>query len=134
MTTPNVEGESIRMGGDTYVVPALSLGQMKKLREEIETLRKKDADENELQGAATKVIHAALSRNYPDLILEQVESLVDLRNLPQVLGAIMGQSGFALGKVMALQARLGSLGTPTSTGNGSMESSSPPSQPGPGST
>ena len=51
----------------------------------------------QMQGVC-EIVHAALSRNYDDLTIEQVEDIIDLRNAGAVIQAVMGQSGLTQSK------------------------------------
>lgn len=91
-----IEGVTINLGGDDYVVPALNFRQIKKIQPEIRKLENLSGgliSDEEMEVMAT-VVHEALSRNYPDITQEKVLELLDLRNAPVVVKAIMGISGF----------------------------------------
>ncbi len=71
---------------------------------------------------AIEVIHSALSRNYPELTIEDVEELVDLGNFSEVFQAVMGVSMLKKKSKLDPQSpSTGSSSTPTS----------PPEQAGP---
>jgi hypothetical protein len=92
--TQLIDGTTVKMGGRDWVVPALSLGQIRRLATKIEGLA---TISNMLTGDQVsnvcEIVHAALSRNYPDLTLEQVEDMVDMGNMRQVIQTVMGQAG-----------------------------------------
>lgn len=91
-----IEGEDVSLNGKTYTVPALTLRQIKRLGPKIQTLAGVNpltADEAALD-PLLDVAHAALSRNYPDLKREDMEDLVDLRNIMPLITAILNMSGF----------------------------------------
>ncbi len=94
--TKQIEGMTIKLGGDDYIVPALTIGQVKRLRNDIQNINiAEDGQITEgMISAAAKVVHAALSRNYPDVTIEQVEDMIDLRNIRPIIDAVMGISGF----------------------------------------
>ena len=90
-----IEGVKISMGGNTYEVPALSFGQIKRLMPtigQISTDAKGGMSDTQMV-AMGDIVHAALSRNYPDVTRDQVDDMLDLRNAPEVIKAVMGQSG-----------------------------------------
>lgn len=111
-TTPRFEGEKIRLGGVEYVVPPLSLGQIRRLKSDISKLGnlQSGGDASDPLGGLTDeamdtvviVVHTALSRNYPELTKEQVSEWIDLGNLASTLQAVMGVAG--LKKSMAVLA------------------------------
>lgn len=76
-------GEVVTLGGRDFVVPAMSLGMLKRHRnllENIESMQPFDA----LEGVVA-LVHDALCRNYPDITREEVEDLIDFDNAPMVL-------------------------------------------------
>jgi hypothetical protein len=91
-----IEGIKILMAGQEYEVPPLSFNQIKRYWNEIQEYEKKTGIEN--MELTVKVAHAALTRNYPELTLEQVGDLVDLNNMSLVMEAVLGASGFFVRK------------------------------------
>lgn len=89
------EGEAMRIGGQTFVVPSLSVKQARTLWPQILELNKDIALETfpEKLDKALPIIHAALSRNYPALAIEDLGDMVDIRNFRAIMRAIAGQSG-----------------------------------------
>jgi hypothetical protein len=91
-----IEGVKTNMGGIEWVVPPLNIRQ-------IRTLGPKLAELGGLSAAATaeqldiivEVVQRALTRNYPDVTIEQVEEMLDLGNANDIILAIMGLSGLA---------------------------------------
>ncbi|WP_130472619.1 hypothetical protein [Candidatus Magnetaquicoccus inordinatus] len=92
MSIPPHEGVTVHFAGGDWVVPALSLGQLKKLMPHFQNLQGGQFSIEQID-SALQVIHAALSRNYPQLQLEDVEDLVDLATVPILMEAIMRASG-----------------------------------------
>jgi hypothetical protein len=89
------EGVKIALGRQSYVVPALTIKQLRQLGPQLATMRGiqgREPTDEEIDGMFA-VIHAALSRNYPDITVEQLEDVIDMNSLPVVMQAIMGQSG-----------------------------------------
>lgn len=89
------EGAEVVLGRQKYVVPALTIRQLKKYRKEIAVLPSlagRDPTDEEVDGLLD-VFHAAVSRNYPDLKREDLEDLIDLNNLPTLIKAVLAQSG-----------------------------------------
>src|SRR5260370_12541188 len=90
-----IDGVSIRMGGRDWIVPALTFGQIKRLRGRLEIL---PAEPGVLSGAQIDaiidVVHPARPRSYPALTVEEVgEHLLDLGNMATVIKPIMTASG-----------------------------------------
>ena len=97
MTEPSqlIEGEEVNIGGRKLIVPALTLRQIKNLKDKIQSLSRVDPTDEASQNAFLDVVHAALSRNYPDMKREDLDDLIDLRNAPIITRAIINSSGFA---------------------------------------
>lgn len=89
------EGTTITMGGKEWVIPALSLGQVRRLQPILEQIpiQADGVLTAETIDNSIAVIHAAMSRNYPDITLRDVEEMVDLRNIRPIFQAILGLSG-----------------------------------------
>ena len=83
-----IEGTTLKLRGKEYVIPALSLKQWKKFLPLIRKLQSCGNTAKNITGLAT-IAHAALSRNYPDLKVEDVEDLIDLSNILTIMEAIM---------------------------------------------
>lgn len=91
------EGEVVKLGGKEYVVPSLSLGQTKKLWPEFLNLNKTGVSIESFTShldTMLAIIHAAISRNYPDLTLEAVADLVSVKNAGELMVVVAKQSGF----------------------------------------
>jgi 1-deoxy-D-xylulose 5-phosphate reductoisomerase len=88
-----IDGVPISLGGNQYTVPALSLGQVKRLMPDIDSVTANGTPQDQVVSSAIKITTAALSRNYPEITAEQVEEMLDLSNFKTVLDAVMGISG-----------------------------------------
>lgn len=92
-----IDGVKLKLSGKEYEVPSLSWGFIKKNVKLIDKLQKLGSNvqlSEELVNDFTKVIHAAFKRNYPDITVEELDEIIDMRNMSDVFKAIMGQSGF----------------------------------------
>ena len=91
------QGVTCRIGDNEYVVPALSLGQLRsglldKLKEHDQLVADgKLFDTMTLRG---EIILAALRRNYPNLEENVVWDSLDMSNTGPVWLAVLGASGF----------------------------------------
>lgn len=89
------EGATVIVRGKGYIIPALSFAQIESLAPAIDRLD--EADKNNLTPAimkdATSIIQAALSRNYPEVTVDDVKEMIDLRNFQQIIDAVMGGAG-----------------------------------------
>ena len=97
---PKHDGITLKLGGEEYIVPPLSLGQVKRLFPVIEKMQSA-GDTLDKFSSLVAIAHAALSRNYPELKFEEVEELVDMGNFKKVMDAVMGASGFLRGEAPA---------------------------------
>ena len=92
-----IPGVTITMGGRDWLVPPLTLGQLRRLMPRVRQLTEIDASMSELQiGVLVEIAAAALQRNYPDATAEIVENLLDLGNAGAVLNAVLTGSGLRL--------------------------------------
>ncbi|RYF34093.1 MAG: hypothetical protein EOO21_05145 [Comamonadaceae bacterium] len=86
------EGVPIKLGRTTYVLPPLALGAIKRHAAQIQKFG--ELSLNEQMDLTSAIALAALKRNYPDMTLERVDALVDLRNMGDVFAAVVQSSGF----------------------------------------
>ena len=89
-------GVKVDLGGREFIVPALRFGAVKRFTKDgtfalIDTMKAVGLNEENID-AAIRVIHAALSLNYPEITEQDLLELVDLRTLPELLGGVTGQS------------------------------------------
>ncbi len=110
-----IPGVTIQMGGQDWLVPSLTLGQLRRLDAAIKALTSGDSEK--VLSAVCTIVAAALSRNYPDMSEQRVEDLIDLENRDRVVAAVLGNSGLKPGEAAAVT---GLNGAP------SMASSPPP--------
>ncbi len=104
-------GILIKLSDDQdYVVPPLTLRQIQAMEDDINALGSGTIAEQAPR--ITRVVHAALSRNY-DLTYDQVADLLDLTNMSAVVNAIMGVSGLKKEESPAAEP-IGAVSTPTS--------------------
>jgi hypothetical protein len=117
------------MGGETWLIPPLTLGQLRRLMPKVRQLTDVDASMGEPQIAVlVEIVATALQRNYPDVTFEQVENLLDLGNAGAVLNAVLTGSGLKtrgnpLGEAVAVAMPVAAQET---GGNTSTASSPPP--------
>ena len=115
-------GVTIAMGGQDWLVPPLTLGQLRRLMPKLRQLTEIGASMGETQiGVIVEIVAAALQRNYPEVTADTVENLLDLGNASAVLNVVLTGSGLKLGAN-----RLGEAAAPgTSPGAGSGIAGSP---------
>lgn len=92
---PKYAGEQVKLAGQDYIVPSLSVKQARNLWPKIRELNKGITMDNipDKMSIATEIIHAALSRNYPNLKLEEVEDMIDMSNFRRVVGLVTASTG-----------------------------------------
>ena len=87
-----IDGVMVRIAGQNYLLPPLNLKQIKKYAPVLEGLR---PDLTSID-AIVDVVHASMSRNYPDITKEQLEEMLDLGNVKVVLEAVTSASGLVV--------------------------------------
>lgn len=93
-TRPKIPGVTVSMGGQDWVVPPLTLGQMRRLEPLIEKVRLLESTEIERTEAIAEVAAVALSRNYNDMTPARlIDDLLDLGNFVTVFNATLAISG-----------------------------------------
>jgi hypothetical protein len=103
-----IPGAAIAMGGQDWIVPPLTLGQLRRLMPKVRQLTEIGASMGEAQiGVLIDIVTAALQRNYPETTPDEVENLLDLGNASAVLNAVLTGSGLkpggaAMGEASAL--------------------------------
>jgi hypothetical protein len=92
-----IPGVTIAMGGRDWLVPPLTLGQLRRLMPKVRQLTEIGATMGEVQiGVLVEIVASALQRNYPDATADVVENLLDLGNASIVLNAVLTGSGLKL--------------------------------------
>lgn len=95
-----IEGTEIELGGQKWIVPALNFKRIKQLKPIMEKLTASAAGPSDISDeaidAAAQLVHLALSRNYPEVKIDDIEEWLDLRNFRDIVMAIVGQSGLVL--------------------------------------
>lgn len=100
-------GTSVTINGTIYIVPAISLGQLRngvltKLKDhDLLVAAEKTFDAMILRG---EIILEALQRNYPDFEPEVLWNWLDMSNTGPLWLSILGASGFAPGETEAVTA------------------------------
>ncbi|TDR82206.1 hypothetical protein [Paludibacterium purpuratum] len=90
-----IEGVKLKLGGKDLIVPSLSFKQIKVLLPTVQKIGGKGVSAENMDDIAL-VVHTALSRNYPDMTVEEVEEALDMNNGMKAILAVMGQSGLEL--------------------------------------
>ena len=74
-------GVTITMGGRDWLVPPLTLGQLRRLMPKVRQLTEIGASMGETQiGVLVEIVAAALQRNYPEATAEMVENRKSARS------------------------------------------------------
>jgi len=95
---PKFEGIPVKLGGVEYVIPSLSTKEARRLWPDILAMDGATMETiPEKQQKMLAVIHAAMRRNYPNLSLEDLDDLVDMRNIRVLVNAAVGASGLEPG-------------------------------------
>lgn len=89
------DGIVVELAGRSWTIPPLSLGQLKKLQK----LTKDKMSDIENVDLMISYVYEALSRNYPELTVEDVENeLLDTKNIKSVFNSVMLSSGLIEGE------------------------------------
>ena len=120
-----IPGVAVAMGGQDWMVPPLTLGQLRRLMPKVQQLTEIGASMGEAQIAIlVDIVTAALQRNYPEMTPDKVEDLLDLSNAGAVLNAVLTGSGLKPGGASAGEAHApGTNSGAMITGERSMASS-----------
>ena len=93
-----VPGVAVAMGGQDWIVPPLTLGQLRRLMPKVRQLTEIGVSMGEAQiNVLIDIVAAALQRNYPEMTPDKVENLLDLGNASAVLNAVLTGSGLKPG-------------------------------------
>jgi hypothetical protein len=124
-----IPGVEVAMGGRDWLIPPLTLGQLRRLMPKVRQLTEIGASMGEPQiGVLVEIVATAMQRNYPDLNMDTVENLLDLGNAGPVLNAVLTGSGLKprgnlVGEAVAVVIP---RSNPEMVGDTSMVSSPPP--------
>lgn len=91
-TIVKVKGIPKELGGETYIVPPLSLGALEQLHDKLGAFAGDVSDLSQV-GTVIDAAHAALRRNYPEMTRDQVADMVDVSNMLDLFEAVMDISG-----------------------------------------
>jgi hypothetical protein len=92
MAVVKIKGVAVVLGGDTYVIPPLSLGAVEQLQDRISKFTGDVTDRDQI-ATVIDAAHSALKRNYPEITRDEVADLIDLENMADVFEAVMDVSG-----------------------------------------
>jgi hypothetical protein len=110
-------GKEIQIGAETYVVPAISLGQLRSgLLEKLKEHDKLVGEGDKLFETLTlrgEIILQAFKRNYPDFPEDKFFEFLDMENTGRLWLIVMGLSGFNSGEVPAATAQVNGISSPS---------------------
>ncbi|HUE67183.1 MAG TPA: hypothetical protein VMP38_03300 [Candidatus Acidoferrum sp.] len=111
-------GVKVQMGGIEYMVPPLTLGQLRRLEPKIRAMSDLPPDaggiSTEQIDAIGEIVSTALSRNYPDMTPERVLELIDVANAREVILAVLTGAGLKPGEAEAVTRPNGAISTDSS--------------------
>jgi hypothetical protein len=100
-----VQGIPVRIGTRDLIMPSLSVSQAERFWPTILELDRTGATKEEMKDAMSKKFHdivemiqAALSRNYPDVTVEQLKDAISISQIKSLVLILMGQSGLEMGE------------------------------------
>lgn len=100
-TKPPYEGQAITIAGKEWIVPPLNFARLKKLEEDLKLLGDLATVKNmafptlQVRDAMTRIVHTAMTRNYPDLTTDEVEEMLDFSILMRLIEIVFGVSGLS---------------------------------------
>ena len=97
-------GTKITIDGEDFIVPALSLGQLRNgVLKQLEAHDATLAEGKAFDAAAMRgdIILMALRRNYPDFPAEKLLDFLDMANTGPLWLVVLGASGFSPGETAA---------------------------------
>lgn len=93
-------GVAVRIGDLDLTMPSLSVKQAEKYWPTILALDQSGASREELSAVMSKkfnditeMVHAALSRNYPAMSLEELKDTISISQIKSLVMILLGQSG-----------------------------------------
>lgn len=89
------DGKWVKLGGRReYLLPALNFKQLKQYQDKLGSMQLNGSMPNPSQiDDMLDIVHAALSRNYPELKRDELEEMVDMANFADVFFALVNVSG-----------------------------------------
>jgi hypothetical protein len=88
-------GQWVTLGEEAYRIPPLGFLAIQELADEVQSLAKMgDRPTPEQMGTVTKIVHAAISRNYPYMTVQELADMLDIGNYQRVLGEVLQIAGF----------------------------------------
>lgn len=93
-------GKWVTFGEEQLQVPPLALGAVVTLQDDVEGLKSLAGGARptpDQMSVVTRIVHSALSRNYPSLTEADVGEMVDLGNYMDVLSAVLSIAGYVKG-------------------------------------
>ncbi len=89
-----IPGVTVQMGGQDWIVPPLTLGQLRRLMPKVRQMTEIGANMGDSQiEVLIEIVTAGLQRNYPEMTPDKVENMLDLGNSANVLNIILTGSG-----------------------------------------
>lgn len=95
------EGVQITLGKSIYVAPPLTLKALRMLMPKIAALSDPATTREASFDILAELVHTTLKRNYPALTQDDVEDGLDMKNVTDVMSAILETSGLKQGNVQA---------------------------------
>ena len=89
------KGIAVEFGGKTWIIPGLTIGQMETIGDErIDTFGRLDPSKlGAGMAEQLDILHAAMSRNYPDLTMDELKDMVDTQSFLECCIAVMKLTG-----------------------------------------
>ena len=91
----NRGGQWVAIGDEQYRIPPLAFRAVQELQDEVAALAQMGVRPTPDQmSTVTRIVHSAMSRNYPSITMAQIDDMLDLGNYQDVLSAVLSIGGF----------------------------------------
>lgn len=100
MSDTKYDGIPVKLGDKEFIVPSLSVNAARKYWPNILDLNNGltiDQFPSRLE-FILNIVHAAISRNYPEMTVEELGELIDTKNAGEILMAVVEATGFIRSK------------------------------------
>ncbi len=87
-----LDGIQVKMGGREFIIPPLNFSSLRKYLPKIQEMMA-EKDPLKLLDINSEILLAALRRNYPELKIDELEELLDFKNVQEIIEALMEASG-----------------------------------------
>jgi hypothetical protein len=92
-----IPGTLLNLSGVKLVMPPLNLDQIQQFSESTASIGSGKSMQENME-IALPILHAAMTRNYPDMTLDDLRGLLDISNFQEACAALWKSSGYVMEK------------------------------------